>query len=102
MLENVSPREFEDWCKILLERHFGCEVESTPYVGDKGRDLIIHHHDHKILVECKHQPNSSIGRPVVQKLDSAIRHDNAKHGLIITTGRISNTGHRICKKNYWY
>jgi len=89
MLEKLSPQEFEDWCHILFERLYHCEVESTPYVGDEGRDLIIHRPSEKTIVECKHYPNSTVGRPVVQKLDSAIRKAGAVKGIIITTGRFS-------------
>ena len=91
MLEDISPKEFEDWCKVLLERHFHCEVEGTPYVGDEGRDLVVHHPSGEIIVECKHQPHSAVGRPVVQKLDSAIRKANAQKGMIITTGRVAKS-----------
>jgi hypothetical protein len=64
-----------------------------PYVGDKGRDLIVHHPSGKIIVECKHQRSSTVGRPVVQKLDSAIRQSNARKGIIISTGRVSKYAH---------
>ena len=45
------------------------------YVGhtaDEGRDLILEgYKGRKAIVERKHQPNSGIGRPIVQKLHSA-------------------------------
>lgn len=89
MLDDLTPAEFEDWCRVLLERYYHCEVEATPYVADEGRDLIVHHPSGKILVECKHQSTSAVGRPVVQKLHSAILKAHVRKGMIITTGRIS-------------
>ena len=72
MLEELSPEEFEIWCQVLLERHYECKIETTPHVGDEGRDLIVHDPSGKIVVECKHSPSSTVGRPVVQKLDSVL------------------------------
>lgn len=89
MLDDLSPREFESWCKVLLERIQGCQVENQPYVGDEGRDLIVHEPDGKIVVECKHYPNSTVGRPVVQKLHSAVLTAGTDKGMILTTGKFS-------------
>ena len=48
---------------------------------------MIHAPDGTVVVECKHQPNSSVGRPIVQKLHSAVVSSGAARGLVITTGR---------------
>ena len=43
-----------------------------------------------IVVECKH--TSTVGRPVVQKLHSAIAtfdFDGPKRGMVVTTGRFT-------------
>ncbi len=98
MLEELDPRAFEEWCKVLLERHYQCKVEITAYVGDEGRDLIVHHPEGKIIVECKHYLNSSVGRPIVQKLDSAIRTADARKGMILTTGKVSKEAEDYAKK----
>jgi len=44
-----------------------------------------------IIVECKH--TGTVGRPVVQKLHSAIAtfdFDGPKRGMVVTTGRFTN------------
>lgn len=90
VLEHLSPREFEEFCKSLLTCHLKCVVELTPPTGDGGRDLLVRHPHGLIVVECKHHPNGGVvGRPVVQKLHSAVLTENATHGMIITTGRFS-------------
>ncbi len=66
-------------------------VESTPYSNDEGRDLIVHHSDGDIVVECKHYPGRTVGREVVQKLHSAVITYGARRGMIITTGRMAPT-----------
>lgn len=89
MLEALSPREFEDWCHVLIERVFSCRVEQTPYVGDEGRDLIVHDPAGLIIIECKHQPRGAVGRPVIQKLLSAIITAGSSRGMVLTTGRFA-------------
>lgn len=89
MLEELNPAEFEAWCKVLFERVYKCPVEDLPLVGDMGRDLIIHHPTGKMIVECKHQPQGSVGRPIIQKLHSAVMTEAARKGIVITTGRFS-------------
>lgn len=42
------------------------------------------------VVECKHRPNSPVGRPVVQKLHSAVISSKAGRGIIVTTGRYTD------------
>src|SRR5437870_621030 len=89
MLNNLSPREFEEYCQVLMMTHYRCKVELTQQTADEGRDLIIHDPTGVIVAECKHYIASTVGRPVVQKLHSAILTKSARRGMIITTGRFS-------------
>lgn len=43
------------------------------------------------VVECKHQPSTPIGRPMVQKLHSAVISSKARRGIIVTTGKYTDT-----------
>ncbi len=61
-----------------------------PYTGDMGRDILIHSNEGLIVVECKHQPHNSIGRPIVQKLHSAVISSHAVKGILVTTGKFSD------------
>ena len=89
MLEHLSPREFEEYCQFLMKSLYRCKVDLTQQTGDGGRDLLVHHSTGLWIIECKHCPNGTIGRPVVQKLHSATLTSNSCHALIITTGRFS-------------
>lgn len=89
MLEDLSGQEFEAWCKVLFEREYGCEVEDMPHTGDEGRDLIIHHPQDPIVVECKHRPDGTVGRPDIQKLHSAVLTARTNRGIAVTTGRFT-------------
>ena len=89
VLETLDGLEFEKLCaKIFQKLNYG-NVELMPYVADGGRDLLIHSPEGLIVVECKHQPHTSIGRPVVQKLHSAVISSNAIKGILITSGKFS-------------
>src|SRR5262245_2457000 len=90
MLEHLSPREFEEYCQTLLMFHYRCPVDLTPQTGDEGRDLLVHHPRGLKVVQCKHYPNGTVGREVVQKLHSATRTGGSRQAMIITTGRFSS------------
>lgn len=76
---------FEKLCAEIFRRHCDADVEVTPYANDKGKDIIIRKDGSTIFVECKLWWTNSIGRPVVQKLDSAVHHEGADLGVIVTT-----------------
>ena len=88
-LDFVDGPEFERVCKEILERLGYGRVEDVGGTGDEGRDLLVHTPRGLLVVECKHHPVSSIGRPVVQKLHSAIIMARGVGGMLITTGRFS-------------
>lgn len=88
-LNTLTGGNFEVLCQDIFSQYFHAPVENMPLVNDKGRDLIIHSPEGDIFVECKHHPRSSIGRPVVQKLHSAMVTENISKGIIVTTGHFS-------------
>lgn len=89
-LDTIDGFEFENLCAKIFERlHWG-KVEQIGFVKDGGRDVVIHlPQGGSIIVECKHQPNTSIGRPIVQKLHSAVISSGAVKGIVVTTGKFS-------------
>ena len=88
-LNTLSGGNFEVLCQDIFLQYYKVPVENMPLVNDKGRDLIIHSPDGDIFVECKHHPRNPIGRPVVQKLHSAMITENVSKGIIVTTGYFS-------------
>lgn len=97
-LEALDGSEFEKLCSRLLERLGFGRVENVQDVADEGRDLLIHSTQGLIIVECKHHPHSSVGRPVVQKLHSAVISSNGNKGMLITTGTFSKEAVEHAKK----
>ena len=89
-LDSIDGFGFESLCQRIFQKAGLGQVERIGGVSDAGRDLIIHDNKNgKIVVECKHQPKTSIGRPIVQKLHSAIISEGTNKGIIVTTGKFS-------------
>ena len=90
-LDAMDGVEFQRFVAHLFEKLRYGKTEEILTVGDAGRDILIRSPDGQLVViECKHHPKGTIGRPVVQKLHSAIITANAQKGLVVTTGRFSS------------
>jgi len=95
VLDDLSGFEFEDVMEDVF-RNLGYEnVRQAEKTADEGRDVIMEEvvdgQRRAIIVECKH--TETVGRPVVQKLHSAIAtfdFDGPKRGMVVTTGRFTS------------
>ncbi|QAU11377.1 restriction endonuclease (plasmid) [Halorubrum sp. BOL3-1] len=95
VLDDLSGFEFEDVMEDVF-RNLGYDnVRQAEKTADEGRDVIMEEvvdgQRRAIVVECKH--TDTVGRPVVQKLHSAIatfEFDGPKRGMVATTGRFTN------------
>ena len=94
VLDELSGFEFEDVMEDVF-RNLGYEnVRQAERTADEGRDILMEEvvdgTRRGIVVECKH--TGTVGRPVVQKLHSAIatfEFDGPKRGMVVTTGRFT-------------
>jgi restriction endonuclease Mrr len=94
VLDDLSGFEFEDVIEDVF-RNLGYEnVRQATRTADEGRDVIMEEvvdgTRRAVIVECKH--TDTVGRPVVQKLHSAIAtfdFDGPKRGMVVTTGRFT-------------
>lgn len=87
-LEQVDPVVFETLCAEIFGRYYNAEVDDVQNTHDCGKDLIVHLPSGDMLVECKHW-GGTVSRQVVQKLDSAVGHEGAVEGMVVTTGIFS-------------
>jgi restriction endonuclease Mrr len=95
VLDDLSGFEFEDLMEDVF-RNLGYEnVRQAARTADEGRDIlmeeVVNGTRRAVVVECKH--TGTVGRPVVQKLHSAIStfdFDGPKRGMVVTTGRFTN------------
>jgi len=95
VLDDLSGFEFEDLVEDVF-RNLGYEnVRQASRTADEGRDIlmeeVVNGTRRAVVVECKH--TGTVGRPVVQKLHSAIAtfdFDGSKRGMVVTTGRFTS------------
>ncbi|MDS0258697.1 restriction endonuclease [Haloarcula sp. S1CR25-12] len=103
VLDDLSGFEFEDLMEDVF-RNLGYEnVRQAEKTADEGRDVLMEEvvdgTRRAIVVECKH--TDTVGRPVVQKLHSAIStfdFDGPKRGMIVTTGRCTGPAHEYVER----
>jgi len=103
VLDDLSGFEFEDVIEDVF-RNLGYEnVRQAERTADEGRDVIMEEvvdgTRRAIIVECKH--TETVGRPVVQKLHSAIAtfdFDGPKRGMVVTTGRFTNPSQEYAQR----
>ncbi|QCC51424.1 restriction endonuclease [Halapricum salinum] len=94
VLDDLSGFEFEDVMEDVF-RNLGYEnVRQAERTADEGRDILMEEvvdgTRRGVVVECKH--TDTVGRPVVQKLHSAVatfEFDGPKRGMVATTGRFT-------------
>lgn len=101
-LEGLNGFEFEDLCTELFKRLGYKNVRLAPRVADTGRDILMDvvapsRKTEPVIVECKHHLGKTIGRPVIQKLHSAIITFSVKIGLVVTTGHFSDEAKKYAK-----
>ena len=98
-LRALEPTQFEDEIARMFTR-LGYDVTQTSYSNDYGRDVIMLKDGKKYLVECKcYAVGGSSGRPVLQKLHSAMVTDGADGGFFVTTGGFSDPAREFAKAN---
>lgn len=96
-LHLIDGFEFEKLVGEIFRLH-GFSVIDVQATGDAGRDLILEKDGNRTIVECKHQ-KGSVGRPVIQKLHSAVVVDHkAERGIVVTTGRFSKQAQEYVKQ----
>lgn len=82
-LEVMDPREFEYFVADVF-RTLGYKVQVTSGSNDGGKDIILYKGNEMKFVEVKRYTKSSIGRPFIQKLHSAIVDADAVGGYFVT------------------
>jgi restriction endonuclease Mrr len=103
VLDDLSGFEFEDLMEDVF-RNLGYEnVRQAEKTADEGRDVLMEEvvdgTRRAIVVECKH--TGTVGRPVVQKLHSAIAtfdFDGPKRGMVVTTGRFTGPAEEYAQR----
>jgi len=96
-LDDMDWFEFEQFVALLFEKLGIGKAEEIRKGNDAGKDITLTSPQGTIIVECKHHPKGSIGRPVVQKLHSAMITSKSKKGFLVTTGHFSENAAKYVK-----
>lgn len=102
-LESMDGYEFQKFVTSLFKELGFKNVKTGPLGPDGGIDITMEQESDvgliEFIVECKHHPESSIGRSVVQKLHSAVAHTpNLDKGIIVTSGHFSRQAHKYAEE----
>jgi HJR/Mrr/RecB family endonuclease len=98
-LDEMDWFEFEQFVAHLFEQLGIGKAEEIRKGRDAGKDIILSSPQGLIIVECKHHPKGSVGRPVVQKLHSAAITSSAREIFsctALTTSSLVQQLHLIC------
>ena len=104
LLDELTGLEFEE---VMVEvfRHQGYrDVQQAVRTADEGRDVTMVDDSAPgepvgVVVECKH--TDTVGRPVVQKLHSAVTthdYDGPRRGMVATTGRFTGPAEEYAER----
>ena len=104
LLDELSGFEFEE-LMVAVFRHQGyADVRQAVRTADEGRDVTMVDDSGPgepvgVVVECKH--TDTVGRPVVQKLHSAVGtydYDGPVRGMVATTGRFTGPAEEYAER----
>src|SRR3989338_8959503 len=77
-IDEIDGYQFEELIAKIMKKKGYENIRVTPKSKDVGKDIVMESQEGEIiLVECKHQ--SFVGRPVIQKLQGAMSHEEKKH-----------------------
>ena len=102
-IETLDGYEFQKFVANLFKQLGFVNVELGPPTADGGIDISMEEKSTighmRFVVECKHHPEKAIGRPVVQKLHSAVMHTpTLDKGIIVTSGHFSSQAIRYAEE----
>ena len=93
-IDNLDGYQFEELVAKIMKKKGYENIRVTAKSRDAGKDIIMTGEEGEIiLVECKHQ--KFVGRPIIQKLQGAMNHEEGQHkdkevrGMVVTSGTFS-------------
>ena len=84
----LSPSEFEEFVKELLEELGYEKTTQRGRSGDQGADILAEKDGERVAVQCKRY-KGKVGTPEVQGLLGAMQSTESQKGFLITTAMFS-------------
>lgn len=93
-LQEMDPLDFETLACDLHAR-MGYEVETTSYSGDNGADGFLRKGGELTILQAK-RVQGSVGEPILRDLFGTMHSFDAKYGVVVTTGKVSEQARTWC------
>lgn len=99
-LRKMNPFVFEEYIASMFRVLGYKDAKATKRTDDGGKDVIMHDAEGQLYyVECKRfGKNSTVGRPIIQKIVGACYPDGAR-GIVINSNKFSQKAIAEAKKS---
>lgn len=99
-IEHIHWRNFERFCAEYFKKQ-GYIVNLGPGTNDGGVDIRVYKEGGRapeIMIQCKrHKKENKVKIETVKSFYTDVKFENAKTGLIATTGYIADGGKKVCE-----
>ena len=97
-VDEMTGWEFEHWLARFFDR-LGFDVETTPYTGDYGADLILTWCGIRTAVQAK-RTSRSVGVRAVQEVVAARAFYDCERAMVVTNGHFTAEAVNLARSNH--
>ena len=98
-VDRMSGRQFERFCKELLEYNGYCDVKLTPASGDQGVDITARKGNTRYAFQCKHY-KANVGNKAVQEVYTGKTLYGCNVGVVITNSHFTPKAKEIARTTH--
>lgn len=96
LVSDLGPRDFEEFVADWFRRA-GLLTELTRYSLDSGVDIWLQNGERRAVVQCKHEPNGTVGLSVVQRTFGIAAAEGVDCALVVTSGKFSSAAESFAR-----
>ena len=98
-IDTFTGVEFEAFLAKIYAR-MGYSVEFTKTTGDQGADLLASKSDEITVIQAKrYSTDNKVGNSAVQEVVAAIRHYDARYGIVVTSSYFTPAAIALAQSN---
>ncbi|MBQ4266452.1 MAG: restriction endonuclease [Clostridia bacterium] len=98
-VDRMNGRQFERFCKELLEYNGYTDVKLTPASGDQGVDITARKGNIRYAFQCKKYTNQKVGNSAVQEVYTGKAYYKCSSGVVITNSYFTPKAKEIARVN---
>jgi HJR/Mrr/RecB family endonuclease len=96
MIDSATPEQFEHMIAAVY-RATGWKATVTAGGPDRGVDIVVSRRGEKGVVQAKHWPTGTVGRPILQAIFGEAVSRQCNYAALVTTGSISSGAREFAK-----